>query len=202
MSAFSHSVSSSKSYTPCLTPQCVLNIDIVTQNANKMLQIVEWDLGLLFYLYFKIHKQIKGALIQTGGHHSKVVVRTLPKIQLYTTKGFTYILYVVQLAGLHKIRFIWKNFNLQYKDVKCVINHPEQLQMIKQWMKENVVEKDDDDNINKKCKNKWQILFMLGVWNKLSTNNVLMHQVGLDPTYLLELEEAVKNLEYVSFQEL
>ena len=84
-------------FTPDSTPICVLKESIAQRNAARMLDRCR-DLGVTFRPHVKTHKTLEGALLQTGGLRSRIVVSTLSELSFYLSHDFTDILYGVPLA--------------------------------------------------------------------------------------------------------
>eukprot|EP00049_Salpingoeca_infusionum_P002849 m.60531 g.60531 ORF g.60531 m.60531 type:complete len:379 (-) comp11821_c0_seq1:98-1234(-) len=90
-----------KHVSDLVTP-CVLVYESIAQrNANTMLKRAE-TLGVKIRPHVKTHKTIEGALMQTGGRASGIVVSTLAEATFFQENGFTDILYAVAL-GLDKL---------------------------------------------------------------------------------------------------
>ena len=174
-----------------------------------MLQTVEQDLQLSFRPHVKTHKTIEGALLQTGGRRSKIVVSTIAELQFYDRAGFTDIVYAVPLAGLSKIDVLWTQFVAPQKDVTLVMDNIQQLQQLETYLRRKQLTKRTTTTA------KWKILLLLGVGETeprssdgtapTTTNPPsppLLHQVGLDPTAdtSFHLATRLERAPYVDFQ--
>ena len=172
-----------------------------------MLHIVEQDLQLSFRPHMKTHKTIEGALLQTGGRRSKIVVSTLAELQFYDRAGFTDIVYAVPFAGLSKIDVLWTQFVAPQKDVTLVMDNVQQLQQLETYLMRKQLNKRTTATA------KWKMLLLLGVEPEpRSSSHVsaptmnqpppLMHQVGLDPTAdtSFHLATILERAPYVDFQ--
>eukprot|EP01064_Diplonema_japonicum_P005313 TRINITY_DN13586_c0_g1_i1.p1 TRINITY_DN13586_c0_g1~~TRINITY_DN13586_c0_g1_i1.p1 ORF type:complete len:366 (+),score=103.34 TRINITY_DN13586_c0_g1_i1:510-1607(+) len=79
------------------TPCYVMDVDIAKRNAQRMLKRAE-DAGCELRPHVKTHKTVEGALLQTGGRKSKIVVSTLKEAQHFAAGGFDDILYAVPIT--------------------------------------------------------------------------------------------------------
>ena len=79
--------------TPCL----VVYKNVLEANCNRMLERAA-RLGCRLRPHVKTHKTIEGALLQTGGRKSGIVVSTLAEAQFFASGGFDDILYAVPIT--------------------------------------------------------------------------------------------------------
>eukprot|EP01059_Diplonema_ambulator_P003451 TRINITY_DN13135_c1_g1_i2.p1 TRINITY_DN13135_c1_g1~~TRINITY_DN13135_c1_g1_i2.p1 ORF type:complete len:363 (+),score=103.87 TRINITY_DN13135_c1_g1_i2:493-1581(+) len=79
------------------TPCYVLDLDIAKGNAEAMLTRCK-EAGCTLRPHVKTHKTIEGALLQTGGRKSGIVVSTLREAQFFMEGGFDDILYAVPIT--------------------------------------------------------------------------------------------------------
>eukprot|EP00756_Hemistasia_phaeocysticola_P055148 Hpha_TRINITY_DN31067_c0_g1::TRINITY_DN31067_c0_g1_i1::g.63953::m.63953 len=166
-----------RTYTADSTPRCVIDLPKAERNAREMLERVTVNLGLSFRPHCKTHKTVEGALLQTGGKKSKIIVSTIPELKFYADHGFDDILYAVPLVGTWRMEFVAALLE-GGRDVKVAMDHPEQLEQLEQWA------------AGRSGTPKFPVVLMLacdpsqlaGEAAAPGGNAHKMHQVGPDPT--------------------
>jgi D-serine deaminase-like pyridoxal phosphate-dependent protein len=78
-------------------PAYVIDLDICTRNANRMLSRAE-ALNVTLRPHMKTHKTLEGGVLQTGGTKTKIVVSTLAEARFFADGGFEDILYAVPIT--------------------------------------------------------------------------------------------------------
>ncbi|CAD7968316.1 unnamed protein product [Amoebophrya sp. A120] len=77
------------------TPACVVRLPTAERNAKKMLDKCK-KLDLNFRPHVKTHKTLEGALLQTGGKRSTIIVSTLQELDFYVNRhNFTDVIYAI-----------------------------------------------------------------------------------------------------------
>ena len=79
--------------SPCL----IGYFDKIQSNCKKMLANAE-KMNCVLRPHVKTHKTLEGALLQTGGRKSKIVVSTLAEAEFFANGGFDDILYAVPIT--------------------------------------------------------------------------------------------------------
>ena len=113
--------------TPCYT----LDLAIAKNNANVMIERAE-SLGCTLRPHVKTHKTIEGALLQTGGRKSGIVVSTIKEAEFYADNGFTDILYAVPITPDK----VWFKFSRKLKIVSQHKTKPNRYQPLQHFQTE------------------------------------------------------------------
>ncbi|KAK6182110.1 hypothetical protein SNE40_009868 [Patella caerulea] len=113
------------------TPNFLIDLDILNENAKKMLATAK-ELGVELRPHVKTHKCCEIGTISTGGSKSKISVSTIKEALFFSDGGFTDILYAVPITD-HKIKrcqdiikevpSLKLMFDSMY-GLKCMINNP------------------------------------------------------------------------------
>eukprot|EP01060_Flectonema_neradi_P019696 TRINITY_DN2699_c2_g1_i2.p1 TRINITY_DN2699_c2_g1~~TRINITY_DN2699_c2_g1_i2.p1 ORF type:complete len:294 (+),score=49.40 TRINITY_DN2699_c2_g1_i2:3-884(+) len=147
--------------TPCYT----LDKSIAKNNAETMLKRAE-SLGCTLRPHVKTHKTIEGALLQTGGRRSGIVVSTIREAEFFAENGFSDIIYAVPITPDKVPAAASLSTKTQFH---VVVDNTQQLEAVLQH------------ELNKK----WSIFIMVDCG---------YHRDGIDPnsTAALELADAVE----------